>query len=89
MYEGRPVGGIAIACHGIAATYLVGWNGPEGRRLKANQFILWQAISYLKLHGFHWFDLGGIDPDRTPGITKFKLGLGGQVYELVGEGWKI
>jgi hypothetical protein len=32
--------------------------------------------------------LGGIDEELTPGISAFKLGLGGEQYELVGEYWK-
>lgn len=83
--DGEPVAGICLAAHGAAATYLVGWNGPLGRKLAANQFLFWFAIRYLKEQGFQWFDLGGLDEDKTPGITDFKLGMGGQPYELVGE----
>ena len=42
----------------------------------------------LKDKGIRWFDLGGIDEDRTPGISEFKLGVNGTRYVLVGEGWK-
>lgn len=85
----QAVAGICLVCHGSAATYLLGWNGPEGRKLKANQYLLWQAVVYLKQAGFDWFDLGGIDEDHTPGIAAFKLGLRGERYELVGEYWKL
>jgi hypothetical protein len=88
LYEGEPVAGICIACHGVSATYLVGWNGPKGRNLKANQFLLWQALVYLKHSGYCYLDLGGIDEEHTPGIAAFKLGLNGERYELVGEYWK-
>jgi len=89
LHEGRPVAGICLARHGIAATYLLGWNGSEGRKLKANQYLLWQAIIHLKRTGFHWLDLGGINDVDTPGIASFKLGMNGERYELVGEYWKI
>lgn len=88
MAEGEPVAGICLVCHGASATYLIGWNGHEGRALKANQYLLWQAILTLKERGIRWFDLGGISRDRNPGITAFKLGLNGERYELVGEHWK-
>ena len=81
----EPIAGICIAVHGIAATYLVGWNGKQGRALKANQFLLWNAIEELKKRGVKHFDLGGINSDDTPSITAFKLGLSGEPYELVGE----
>lgn len=83
--EGEVVAGICLARHGASATYLVGWNGPVGRKLGANQFMFWFAIKQLKALGLSWFDLGGISQKDTPGITEFKLGLGGERYELVGE----
>lgn len=88
MYEGEPVAGICLARHGAAATYLLGWNGRKGRDLKANQYLLWQAIVHLKQSGLRWFDLGGISAEHAPGITAFKLGLNGERYALVGEYWK-
>ena len=88
IHDEKVVAGICLVCHGAAATYLLGWNGTEGRKLKANQYLLWQAVVTLKQAGIRWFDLGGIDEDLTPGISAFKLGLGGEQYELVGEYWK-
>ncbi|MDP1773811.1 MAG: GNAT family N-acetyltransferase [Methylobacter sp.] len=88
MYEGEAVAGICLARHGAAVTYLVGWNGTLGRNLKANQFLFWQAIKYLKQSGLRWFDLGGISEENNPGITAFKLGFNGERYELAGEYWK-
>ena len=85
MHNGEPVAGIAVATHGAAGTYLLGWNGDAGRALKANQFLLWHAMLHLKNQGSRWFDLGGIDEQGTPGISAFKLGVNGQPYELAGE----
>ncbi len=83
--DGEAVGGILLACHGTAATYLVGWNGDVGRKMKANNFLLWQAILALQAQGCRWFDLGGIDDQLTPGIASFKRGMKGQEYRLAGE----
>lgn len=83
-----PVAGICLVRHGRDATYLLGWNGIRGRKLKANQYLLWQAIIYLKQAGLDCFDLGGLDDDRTPGIAAFKLGMNGLRYELLGEYWR-
>jgi lipid II:glycine glycyltransferase (peptidoglycan interpeptide bridge formation enzyme) len=88
VHETEPVAGICLARHGAAATYLLGWNGPKGRSLRANQYLLWQALMHLKQCGVRWLDLGGIDEENTPGIAAFKLGLNGERYELVGEYWK-
>ncbi len=86
--KGEPIAGVCIARHGVAATYLIGWNSQAGRQLKANQFLLWQAVTHLKGLGCEWLDLGGINEDHTPGIAAFKLGLNGTRYELGGEFWK-
>lgn len=83
--DGEAVGGILVARHGAAATYLVGWNGDAGRKLKANNFLLWQAVLALGERNVRWFDLGGIDDVLTPGIAAFKRGMKGQEYRLVGE----
>jgi hypothetical protein len=88
VHEEEVIAGICLVRHGAAATYLLGWNGPAGRRLRANQFLLWNAIALLKQSGLEWFDLGGISEDDTPGIASFKLGLQGERYEAVGEYWK-
>lgn len=80
-----PIAGICMAVHGAAATYMVGWSGPAGRKTSANQVLLWSAVQYLKKQGLRWFDLGGVDEEATPGISAFKIGLGGERYELVGE----
>jgi len=53
--------------------------------MKANQFLLWNAITKLKKYGIKHFDMGGINEDDVPGITAFKLGVNGYNYELVGE----
>ena len=83
--DGEPIAGICVICHGNAATYLIGWNGIKGRTMKANQFLLWNAITKLKKSGIKHFDMGGINEDDVPGITAFKLGVNGYNYELVGE----
>ena len=77
--------GISIVRHGNSATYLLGWNGDKGRRLNANNFLLWNAAIYLKQQDVLNFDLGGIDEIRNPGIASFKRGMNGCGYTLIGE----
>ncbi len=88
--ESEPVAGITVVRHGTSATYLLGWNGPMGRKANANNLLLWSAVRLLKSEGCRWFDLGGLDPWNMPGITEFKRGTRGREYRLVGEylGWK-
>lgn len=83
--DGSAVSAVLLARHGLAATYLVGWNSDAGRRSRANYLLLWQALRRLQDLGCHWFDLGGVDDGATPGVASFKRGLGGADYALMGE----
>jgi lipid II:glycine glycyltransferase (peptidoglycan interpeptide bridge formation enzyme) len=82
---GEAVGGILLARHGDTATYLVGWNGDAGRRMKAGNLLLWTAMLFLRGQGCRLLDLGGIDEVLTPGIAAFKRGMKGEEYLLAGE----
>ncbi|EGY02225.1 hypothetical protein AZA_51760 [Nitrospirillum viridazoti Y2] len=83
LLDGEPVAGVLIFGHGVAATYQVGWSGPEGRRTRAHHLLLWRACLELKAQGRVAFDLGGLTPD-VEGINTFKRGLGGEEVELAG-----
>jgi hypothetical protein len=84
-HAGERVAGLFLFRHGRAATYVVGWTGAAGRRLRANNLLLWTAITALTERGVHDFDLGGIDDALTPGVAAFKRGMGGTEYALAGE----
>lgn len=81
---GEPVAGVMIVRHGAAATYEVGYVAPRGRELRATHLLLWRATGLLAAQGVRWLDLGGIATDRSPGIARFKLGLGGEIMTLAG-----
>jgi hypothetical protein len=80
---GRAVAGVLFLKHGKAATYQVGWTSPEGRGLRAHNLLLWHGLLRLRGAGFLWLDLGGTN-EATPGIARFKGGLGAAPVTLVG-----
>lgn len=82
---GARIAGNMVCWHGNAATYFIGWNGPEGRKLNANNALLWQSALAAKRGGAEWFDLGGVDDVHTAPIARFKRGMNGDVWRLVGE----
>ena len=82
--DGDPVAGALFVRHGAAATYTVGWAGPQGRRHNAGALLLWRGMLALRDRGTARLDLGGIDTSRAPGIARFKLGTGGLPYALAG-----
>jgi hypothetical protein len=81
---GEAVAGILIVRHGKAATYFVGWNGPEGRKLRANHFLLWQATQQLREDGVDWFDLGGVNDAEALQVVRFKDDISQPRTTLVG-----
>ena len=85
LNENQIICAICIYLHGTTATYLLGWNGDIGRKLKANNFLLWNTMLHLKKMGYKWLDLGGIDTVNKSGISDFKIGIGGEIYTTLGE----
>ena len=81
--DGEPVAAVLLTVHGNSATYLVGWSGDAGRRMRAHNLLLWHAVEHLKAAGIRWFDLGGINAE-APGVANFKRGMGGEIATLVG-----
>lgn len=85
IHNDNIIGSVCLACHGNTATYLIGWTGELGRNLKANYFLLWNAIKLLKKSNFKYLDLGGIDENSNASVAHFKLGIGGVRYNTLGE----
>ena len=84
-YSGsEPVAAILVFRHGKSATYYMAWTGPEGRRKHAHNLLLWHALRELRSRGVRWFDLGGVDGLSMPGVSRFKMGLGGRLFTLAG-----
>jgi lipid II:glycine glycyltransferase (peptidoglycan interpeptide bridge formation enzyme) len=72
-----PVAGLVASAMGDSAIYLLGATSDEGLRSKGAYLLQWTLINWLKENGFKWYDLGGIDPERNPGVYHFKRGLSG------------
>ncbi len=70
--------------HGRTATYTAAWASDEGRAANGPRLVLWRGIEALHAQGVEWLDLGGVNTTRTPGLARFKLGLGGEVITLAG-----
>ncbi len=81
---GEMVAGVLIIRHGRTAVNFMAWSGKAGRALNAGNLLLWTAIGALKEQGVDYFDLGGVDGRAMPGISRFKMGLGGRLVGLSG-----
>lgn len=87
---GVPVAGLVASAMGDTAIYLLGATSDNGLNSRGAYLLQWALIKWLKENGFKWYDLGGIDPERNPGVYHFKRGLSGsdvsQINPLVASG---
>jgi hypothetical protein len=72
-----PVAGLVTSAMGDSAIYLLGATNDEGLRSQGAYLLQWTMIKWLKEKGIRWYDLGGIDPERNPGVYSFKRGFSG------------
>lgn len=80
------LGIMMVARYGRTAEYLIGSSSDAGRKVNVGHLLLWRAMNEMKSQGYRWFDLGGMDPERTPaGIFHFKSGVRGTPYALPDE----
>ncbi len=85
--EGELLGGLLVMGYGDTCIALAGSNpNAKGRELSSGNLVWWRAILKMKEEGYRWFDVGGANPELTPkGILRFKAGLRGHPYQLIGE----
>ena len=82
--DGKAVAGAFVMFYGDTVYYLHGAMDRDYKELMAPYFMHWQMIKHAKSSGHHYYDFWGIDARRWPGVTRFKLGWGGQTKEYPG-----
>ena len=75
--DGQDIGAMTIGHSGTNAVYLFGATSEAGRHLNAGHYLMWQAMLHCRARSAKYFDLGGIDPDTNPSVTRFKQRTGG------------
>lgn len=81
-HQDDPVAFMLFLTHGRVATYVIGWTGPEGRRLHAHNLLMWSAIQDFFRKGITRIDLGTIDTESGASLARFKLGCGARARTL-------
>jgi lipid II:glycine glycyltransferase (peptidoglycan interpeptide bridge formation enzyme) len=85
VYNGEtPLAGMILLIHDGAAYYLHGAMDREFKSLMAPYLMQWEAIRLARTRGCALYDFWGIDSNRWPGVTRFKLGFGGKHIEYPG-----
>jgi lipid II:glycine glycyltransferase (peptidoglycan interpeptide bridge formation enzyme) len=80
-YRGEILAAALVNFYGDGATYLHGASSGSHREVMAPAFLHWGIIQEAKKKGFKYYDLWGIDEKKWPGVTRFKLGFGGEIIE--------
>jgi lipid II:glycine glycyltransferase (peptidoglycan interpeptide bridge formation enzyme) len=89
-FEGEPVAAALIAQFGDTATYLHGASSSRHKETMAPYLLHWTAIREAKAAGLKRYDFWGVAPENADekhpwfGITRFKLGFGGERISYVG-----
>lgn len=88
-FEGRIIAAGLFSFFGDRVTYLHGASDNKDRNLMAPYLLQWTVIQEAqKLNQnkiiFKYYDFYGIDEQKWPGVTRFKLGFGGFVKEYPG-----
>lgn len=78
LVDGVPAAGLVASVIGGSAIYLLGATGDAGLSAKGAYLLHWTLITWLKERGVRYYDLGGIDPMRNPGVFHFKKGFSGR-----------
>jgi lipid II:glycine glycyltransferase (peptidoglycan interpeptide bridge formation enzyme) len=82
--EGRALNALVVSHVGESAIYLLAATGDEGLKERGAHLLQWRAMLWLKERGCRWYDVGGINPARNPGVYQFKSGLGGHEIRQLG-----
>lgn len=83
--KGKIIAYKVLYLHGNTATSFIAWNTEEGLRKNARTLLIYESMLWLKRNGFAYFDLGGVDDINTEAVAKYKRGMGGEDYQLLGE----
>jgi hypothetical protein len=77
-HEGQDLGAITVGLAGQGAVYLFGATAEAGRSLNAGYYLTWQGFLMARSRGCTAYDLGGIDPEDNPTVTRFKRRTNGE-----------
>lgn len=80
-HRGRILAGAIVNYFNDNVVYLHGASSNLERSIMAPYALHWRIITDAKKNGFKSYDLWGIDEEKWPGVTRFKLGFGGNIVE--------
>lgn len=89
-YEGEVLAAHIVISFHDTTTYAHGASSSKLRELMAPHLLQWETIKRAKADGQYYYDFFGIAPEGAEkdhpwaGITRFKLGFGGERVDYIG-----
>lgn len=84
-HDGTSVAANLTVAFGNTVTYLHGGSDYSARALMAPHLLQWHQIQFASEQGARWYDFWGFDPNRWPGVSRFKAGFNGTILTRPGE----
>lgn len=84
VYKGKNIATAIICFYKDRVTYMHGASDNESRNLMSPYLLQWEIIKKACKEGYKYYDFYGIDENKWPGVTRFKLGFSGFVKEYPG-----
>jgi lipid II:glycine glycyltransferase (peptidoglycan interpeptide bridge formation enzyme) len=82
--DGKVFNALVVAAAGDTGVYLLAATSSEGLNAKGAHLLQWRAMEWLKSRGCRWYELGGVNPEKNPGVFQFKNGMGGEDVRQIG-----
>ena len=77
-YKDKVLAAHLIIFFNKTAFYVHGGSSREFRQVMAPHFMHWHVIKEAQEKGYKFYDFWGIDKQKWPGFTKFKMSFGGK-----------
>jgi len=71
-YENKIIATNLMIYFGDTCTYSHGASSDENKNIMAPHLLHWHCICEAKKLGYKYYDFGGIDEKKWPGVTRFK-----------------
>lgn len=83
-YKNKLLAAGIFCSFGSTITYLHGASSSENRDLMSPYVLHWKMMTSAKSQNLQWYDWHGVDNKKWPGVTRFKLGFGGNEINYPG-----
>lgn len=78
-HEGKMIAGVILLCYKKTIYYWHAASLAESWNLAPNDLLQWEIIKWACSKGYNSYDMLVVEPQRWPGVAKFKLSFGARM----------